>query len=139
MQRSPDATTAHYEQYEDTRMMARPVGRCRRAGSRLGMMGIEGRGFVHDIMLYAFLLHADPGGCAIETLSERFLDRKLPIRTGFDMKMGDPGILLVEEKGFLRTNGLIQIMWFPVMRLIVSADYFHVHPSGQSLDAASTA
>ncbi len=68
-----------------------------------------------------------------------FLDRKLPIRTGFDMKMGYPGVLLVEEVGFLRTNRLIQLMWFPVMRLIVSADYFHVHPSGQSLYAASTA
>jgi DNA polymerase-1 len=43
----------------------------------LSKHGIEGKGFVHDIMLYAFLLHADPGGCAVETLSERFLDRKL--------------------------------------------------------------
>jgi len=64
---------------------------------------------------------------------------RISILAGFDMKMGYPGVLLVEEVGFLRTNRLIQLMWFPVMRLIVSADYFHVHPSGQSLDAASTA
>jgi len=31
----------------------------------------------HDVMLYAFLLSADPGGCSPEALAERFLDRKL--------------------------------------------------------------
>ena len=67
-----------------------------------------------------------------------FLDRKLPIRAGFDMKMGYASVLLIEEVGFPRANGLIHL-WFAVLRLIVSADYFHVHPSGQSLDAASTA
>ena len=30
-----------------------------------------------DVMLYAFLLSADPGGCSPEALAERFLDRKL--------------------------------------------------------------
>ena len=43
----------------------------------LGKLGIEARGFQHDVMLYAFLLCADPGGCSPEVLAERYLDRKL--------------------------------------------------------------
>src|SRR5579884_1284733 len=43
----------------------------------LTALGIEPRGFAHDVMLYAFLLCADPSGCSPETLSEKFLDRKL--------------------------------------------------------------
>src|ERR1035441_4238489 len=31
----------------------------------LSRLGIEARGFLHDVMLYAFLLDADPGGCAL--------------------------------------------------------------------------
>ena len=45
---------------------------------RLADLGIEGRGFTHDAMLYAFLLCADPGGCSAEALAERHLDRQLP-------------------------------------------------------------
>jgi DNA polymerase-1 len=39
--------------------------------------GIDAQGFQHDVMLYAFLLCADPSGCSPETLAERYLDRKL--------------------------------------------------------------
>jgi DNA polymerase I len=39
--------------------------------------GIEPQGFTHDTMLYAFLLSADPGGCSLEMLARRRLDRKL--------------------------------------------------------------
>ncbi|MBV8569513.1 MAG: DNA polymerase I, partial [Acidobacteriaceae bacterium] len=35
------------------------------------------RGLVEDVMLYAFLLTADPGACSPEAVAERFLDRKL--------------------------------------------------------------
>lgn len=41
--------------------------------------GIAGQGFVHDVMLYAFLLSADPGGCSASRLAEQFLDRKLAV------------------------------------------------------------
>jgi DNA polymerase I len=40
-------------------------------------MGIRVAGIHDDVMLYAFLLNADPSGCAPEALSERYLDRKL--------------------------------------------------------------
>jgi DNA polymerase-1 len=43
----------------------------------LAKYGIEAQGFRHDVMLYAFLLCADPAACAPEVLAERYLDRKL--------------------------------------------------------------
>lgn len=43
----------------------------------LGAAGIEPRGFNEDIMLYAFLLNSDPGGCSAEKLAELHLSRKL--------------------------------------------------------------
>jgi DNA polymerase-1 len=39
--------------------------------------GVEARGFEHDIMLYAFLLSAEPSSCSPEVLAERYLDRRL--------------------------------------------------------------
>ena len=43
----------------------------------LAAWNIEPRGFEHDVMLYAFLLNADPGGCSLEKLARSRLDRKL--------------------------------------------------------------
>jgi len=43
----------------------------------LSRLGIEARGFEHDIMLYAFLLDADPGGVTLEEQARRRLDLKL--------------------------------------------------------------
>ena len=43
----------------------------------LSRYGIEARGFDHDLLLYGFLLCADPATCSIEALAERYLDRKL--------------------------------------------------------------
>ncbi len=40
-------------------------------------MGIEGAGFIHDVMLYGFLLDADPAGCSLEEQARRRLDVKL--------------------------------------------------------------
>ena len=40
-------------------------------------LGIEARGFEHDIMLYEFLLDADPGACTLDELAHRRLDLKL--------------------------------------------------------------
>ena len=39
--------------------------------------GVKAGGLRHDIMLYAFLLSADPSGCGCEVLAEKYLDRKL--------------------------------------------------------------
>ncbi|HUE02593.1 MAG TPA: DNA polymerase I [Bryobacteraceae bacterium] len=43
----------------------------------LDKMGVNGAGFEHDIMLYAFLLDADPSGCPLEEQARRRLDLKL--------------------------------------------------------------
>jgi DNA polymerase-1 len=43
----------------------------------LHRMGIEGRGFEHDVMLYAFLLDAEPSGCGLEEQARRRFDLKL--------------------------------------------------------------
>jgi len=43
----------------------------------LGRAGIDARGFEHDVMLYAFLLDADPSGCPLEEQARRRLDLKL--------------------------------------------------------------
>ncbi len=43
----------------------------------LARHGVEAKGFRHDVMLYAFLLCADPSACSPSVLAERYLDRKL--------------------------------------------------------------
>jgi DNA polymerase-1 len=43
----------------------------------LEKLNIHPRGFAHDVMLYAFLLDADPGGCSLTSLSQRRFDLKL--------------------------------------------------------------
>lgn len=39
--------------------------------------GLKPAGFDHDVMLYAFLLDADPGGCSLEEQAQRRLDLKV--------------------------------------------------------------
>ena len=43
----------------------------------LARLGVEARGFDHDVMLYAFLLDADVGGCSLADQAHRRLDLKL--------------------------------------------------------------
>jgi len=43
----------------------------------LEKLNIHARGFAHDVMLYAFLLDADPGGCSLSSLAQRRFDLKL--------------------------------------------------------------
>jgi DNA polymerase-1 len=43
----------------------------------LDRMGVAAQGFEHDVMLYAFLLDADPSGCPLEEQARRRLDLKL--------------------------------------------------------------
>lgn len=42
----------------------------------LARNGVEAHGFTEDVMLYAFLLEADPAGCSLEQLVQRRFDRK---------------------------------------------------------------
>ena len=43
----------------------------------LGKLGVRPQGFAHDVMLEAFLLDADPGGCSLSALAQRRLDLRL--------------------------------------------------------------
>ncbi len=43
----------------------------------LERFGIASQGWVHDTLLYAFLLTADPSGCTPGILAEKYLDRRL--------------------------------------------------------------
>src|ERR1700683_3746245 len=43
----------------------------------LDHLGIAGAGFAHDIMLYAFLLDAEPSGCPLDEQARRRLDLQL--------------------------------------------------------------
>src|SRR5262249_43456089 len=43
----------------------------------LARLGIEARWFAHDVMLYGFLLDAEPSGCTLEAQAQRRLDLKL--------------------------------------------------------------
>jgi DNA polymerase-1 len=43
----------------------------------LDRLGIAGAGFAHDIMLYAFLLDAEPSGCPLDEQARRRLDLQL--------------------------------------------------------------
>jgi DNA polymerase-1 len=58
---------------------ARPKAACDLKSTLLALdsHGLRPRGFADDVMLYAFLLDADPGGCSLEALAQRRLDLKL--------------------------------------------------------------
>jgi DNA polymerase-1 len=43
----------------------------------LARLGIEARGFEHDVMIYGFLLDAEPGGCSLEAQAQRRMDLKV--------------------------------------------------------------
>jgi DNA polymerase-1 len=43
----------------------------------LHKLGVQARNVAEDVMLYTFLLNAEPGAVSPESLAERFLDRKL--------------------------------------------------------------
>ena len=47
------------------------------ASLELARLGMEARGLEHDVMLYAFLLDAEPNGCALEEQARRRMDLRL--------------------------------------------------------------
>ena len=74
----------------------------------------------HDVMLYAFLLSADPASCGCEVLAEKFLDRKLG--TSADMQ-ADCALELylklepqVGERGFRKIYEEIDLPLSDVLR-----------------------
>jgi len=58
---------------------ARPKIVCDAKSAMLALeeIGVRARGLTHDVMLYAFLLDADPSGCPLEEQARRRMDLKL--------------------------------------------------------------
>jgi DNA polymerase-1 len=68
---------AHLKPYLECATVPKIACDVKTALLELARLGIEGRGFLHDVMLYAFLLDADPGGVTLEEQARRRLDLKL--------------------------------------------------------------
>jgi DNA polymerase-1 len=88
----------------------------------LRSVGIEPGGFKEDLMLLAFLLNADPGACSADTLSERYLSRKLEmaVESQADCLVGLREKLLreVEERGLCKVYEEIDLPLVPVLARI---------------------
>jgi DNA polymerase I len=68
---------AHLKPYLESASLIKIVCDVKSALLDLARLGIEGRGFEHDILLYAFLLDAEPGGVSLSEQASRRLDLKL--------------------------------------------------------------
>jgi DNA polymerase I len=85
----------------------------------LARYGIEPRGFAHDVMLYAFLLNADPAGCSLDTLARRHLDRRLETAVEHQadcaLELGTRLSRQVDERGF---RHLYETIDLPLVRVL---------------------
>lgn len=79
----------------------------------LDRLGIAARGFEHDVMLYAFLLDADPSGCGLEEQAHRRLDLKLgpspEQRADITLEIWQQLAPAVEERGFGKLYSEIEL------------------------------
>jgi DNA polymerase-1 len=70
----------------------------------LARRGITPQGFDHDVMLYAFLMNADPSACSLEALARRHLDRKVEAiiehQADCSLELGRKLSREVDERGF---------------------------------------
>src|ERR1043166_7158153 len=75
--------------------------------------GMEPRGFEHDVMLYAFLLDADPSGCPLEEQARRRLDLKLGAspeqHADLTLEIWRQLAPAVEERGFRKLYETIEL------------------------------
>jgi DNA polymerase-1 len=85
----------------------------------LAEWGIEPRAFRDDVMLYAFLLSADPSGCSLEALARRRLDRKLEVAVEHQadcaLELAGPLAREVDERGF---RSLYETIDLPLARVL---------------------
>lgn len=73
----------------------------------LEQRGMRPAAIQHDVMLYAFLLVADPAGCSCEVLAEKYLDRKLG--TSADMRADCALELYLRMEPQIREHGFQKI------------------------------
>jgi DNA polymerase-1 len=93
----------HLLEDEQRRKVAHDI---KSVAARLQEHEITVRGLGDDVMLYAFLLEADPSGCGCEVLAEKFLDRKLgasmDARADCAMELYEILAPEIERRGFRR-------------------------------------
>jgi DNA polymerase I len=73
----PLALLEHVKPILESASVAKIVHDAKSALITFRASGVEIAGIKHDVLLYSFLLNADPGACAPEVIAERCLDRKL--------------------------------------------------------------
>jgi DNA polymerase-1 len=86
----------------------------------LSRAGVEAQGFGGDVMLYAFLLEADPAGCSLDHLAQRRLNRKLggacEERAASVLELSGVLSREVEERGF---GELYRTMDLPLLAVLM--------------------
>ena len=104
----------------------------------LDRMGIEGRGFQHDVMLYAFLLDADPSGCALDELARRRLDLKLgpapEQHADIALELWSQLAPAVEARGMMELYSTIEL---PLARVLARMERAGVRIDGNELKRLS--
>ncbi len=85
----------------------------------LDRAGVKAAGFIHDTMLYAFLLEAEPSACTLERLAERYLETRPGDEPDHQAAavVQLAGILSrqVDEQGFRRLYEEIDLPLAPVL------------------------
>ena len=79
----------------------------------LDRLGIQARGFNDDVMLYAFLLDADPSGCPLEEQARRRLDLKLSAapeqRADITLEIWNQLAAAIDERGLRKLYAEIEL------------------------------
>ena len=82
--------------------------------------GVETAGPIHDVMLYAFLLLADPGDVDLKALSERFLHKavgdSMEARAAVVRRLAEKLGAEVDQKGFREIYETLDWPLLPVLR-----------------------
>jgi DNA polymerase I len=105
----------------------------------LDQLGVEGRGFAHDIMLYAFLLDADPSGCPLEEQARRRLDLKLGAapeqHADLTLEIYEALRPAIEQRGLEKLYGEIEL---PLARVLARMERVGVRIDPQELARLSS-
>lgn len=104
--------------------------------------GVETAGVIHDVMLYAFLLLADPGDVDLKALSERFLKQTLgesiEARAAAIYRLAEKLSAEVEAKGFRELHDTLDWPLLAVLRRMeregIRVDTGRLRTLGASMD-----
>ena len=105
--------------------------------------GVETAGPIHDVMLYAFLLLADPGDVDLKALAERFLKQSLgdsmEARAAAIYRLAEKLGAEVDAKGFRQLHDTLDWPLLPVLRKMeregIKVDTGRLRTLGTRMDA----